>query len=162
MDDDSYADIFRHEMGHFSDAQSGRPSLSAEFAQAIDADFFWYDPATECGMKNLQGLLIDLKSSSAYYSHHYSDILSGVFKNNDVVISTWENNGDAFWGHKNEYWEGSKGPDHAVEREVFANLFAIYAENDIETVSFVEKTFPNTTFRFKSMIGGASFEAEGV
>jgi len=72
-----------------------------------------------------------------------------------MVRNTWEDNGDAFWGHKNEYWSGMKGPNHAVEREVFANLFAIYAENIPDTVSFVEQAFPNTTTRFKSMIGGA-------
>ena len=155
LDDDSYADIFRHEMGHFTDDQIGRPSLSEEFAQAIEADSYWYDPNTDSGSANLQRMLSDLQSSSAYYCHHYSDILSGVFRNNDMVRNAWEDNGDACWGHKDEYWNGSDGPAHAVEREVFANLFAIYAENDLDTVSFVEKAFPNTTTRFKSMIGGA-------
>lgn len=155
LDSDSYADIFRHEMGHFTDDQIGRPSLSEEFGQAIESDSYWYNPETENGRNNLEKMLSNLQSSSAYYCHHYSDILSGVFRNNDMVRNTWEDNGDAFWGHKNEYWNGIDGPNHAVEREVFANLFAIYAENDLDTVSFVEKAFPNTTTRFKTMIGGA-------
>lgn len=155
LDDDSYVDIFRHEMGHFTDDQIGRPSLSEEFTQAIEADFYWYDPQTDRGCENLQQMLLDVQSSPAYFCHHFSDILSGVFRNDNLVRNAWEDNGDAYWGHKGEYWNGTKGPDHAVEREVFANLFAIYAENDLDTVSFVEKAFPNTTILFKSMIGGA-------
>lgn len=155
MDDDSYSDVFRHEMGHFTDDQIGRPSLSEEFGQAIEADFYWYNPETEYGKKNMEQMLSDLPSSSAYHCQHFSDILSGVFRNDRMIIKTWEDNGDAYYGHRNEYWDGLAGPDHAVEREVFADLFAIYAENDADTVSYVEKIFPNTAIRFKRMIGGS-------
>lgn len=154
LDDESYADIFRHEIGHFIDSKIDHPSLSETFSQAIEADFLWYDYHTENGMNNLQKMLNDMQSSSAYYCHHYSDILSGVFHNHETIRNTWEENGDAYWEHSNEYWEGKDGPTHAIEREVFANLFAIYAENNHETVTFVEQSLPNTTKRFKTLIGG--------
>ena len=40
----------------------------------------------------------------------------------------------------------------AVEREIFANLFGIYSENNYAVVDFVEKYFPNTTTRFKKSL----------
>ena len=154
LDDDSYTEIFRHEMGHFIDDKIGASLYTDELEQAIEADYYWYNLNTKNGRANLQKMLGNMQSSSAYYCHYYSDILSGIFRNSDVVRNAWEDNGDAYWGHKSEYWNETEGPNNAVRREIFADLFAIYAENNQETVLFVERAFPNTTARFKMIIGG--------
>lgn len=158
LDDDSYADIFSHELGHFIDDFMGDVSLNNNFSRAIMADFIRYNPDTVSGVYNLEVMLNKVKFSSAYHCHHFSDILSGIFNNHEKIVSTWEQNGDAFWGHEDAYWASYDGPDYAVEREVFADLFAIYAQNEIDTVRFVESAFPKLTQAFIALIGGENYE----
>ncbi|MBQ4648475.1 MAG: hypothetical protein IJB76_04875 [Clostridia bacterium] len=153
-DNEEYAITFRHEYGHFADAQLGRPSMTENFNYALGADYEWYNPSNEEGSQNLNNLLEELENSSAFDSRYLSDILSGVFHNNTMIMDRYYQNGAAYYHHSNSYWDGLNGPEKAVEREVFANLFGIYAENDADVVGFVEKYFPNTTTRFKTIIGG--------
>lgn len=155
-DMEEYIMTFRHEYGHFADEQLGRPSLQENFDMAIQADFSWYDRNTDYGTKNLENLLTNLENSDAFDSRYFSDILSGVFHNDRVIREFYDRSGVAFYGHTNYYWLGLEGPEKAVQREVFANLFAIYTENDREIVSFVEKSFPNTIKEFRRALGGAN------
>ena len=155
-DTEEYVMTFRHEYGHFADEQLGRPSLQEDFRMAIQADFFWYDRNTDYGEKNLENLLIELEGSNTFDSRYFSDILSGIFHNDRFIRDIYDKNGVAFYGHTNYYWAGISGPEQAVEREVFADLFAIYTENDEEIVAFVENNFPNTTMQFKKIVGGAN------
>ena len=74
------------------------------------------------------------------------DILSAVFRNDTAVRKIYENNYQAFYGHDKWYWMEREG---SVQKEIFANLFAIYTENEPQSVSFVEKNFPNTVIRFR-------------
>ena len=64
------------------------------------------------------------------------------------MSTTYYNLGVAQYGHDDSYWSEIEGPKKAVEGEVFADLFAIYAENDHATVRFVEEWFPNITQSF--------------
>lgn len=152
-DTEEYVITFRHEYGHFIDEQLGRPSLKEEFGMAIQADFFWYNRNTDYGEKNLKKMLTELEKSETIDSRYFSDILSGIFHNDRVVREVYDENGVAFYGHTNYYWGGIEGPENAVEKEVFANLFAIYAENNGEIVSFVEKSFPNIVKQFRRTLG---------
>lgn len=69
------------------------------------------------------------------------------------LIETYENNGMSFYGHDNNtYWFAWAAEDKIVQRETFANLFAIFASGDNNSRAFVEKWFPNTTSRFKKEI----------
>lgn len=148
-DDEEYAITFRHEYGHFIDAQLGRPSLKENFSMAIQADFFWYDRNTLIGSENLQKMLKELEQEEIFDSRYFSDILSGMFHNDRIIRECYDRNGVAFYSHSNYYWAGLKGPQNAVEREIFANLVALYAENNEEIVNFFEKHFPNISKQFK-------------
>ena len=151
-DDEEYAITFRHEYGHFADAQLNRPSMDGIFTEAITADCDWYATTSDFGRDNLQTMLGELESSDALDSRYLSDMLSGMFHNDPIVIETYYRNGAAFYHHTDTYWDGITGPQMAVEREIFANLFGIYSENDEAVVSFVEKYFPNITARFKKAL----------
>ena len=154
IDVEEYAIIFRHEYGHFIDAQLNRPSMSELFYQAIIADSDWYDIETDMGRKNLDKMLSELKNSDVFDNRYISDILSGVFHNEKVIVDTYWENGVGYYHHTNNYWDEITGPEKAMQREVFANLFALYVENDSQVVSFMERYFPNSTKRFKITIGG--------
>ncbi len=145
---EEYAETFRHELGHFVDAQLGRPSLEENFEYAIEADMYWFNSSTNDGITNKKNMLLDLSSSEVIGNRYISGILSGLFLNDTVVRKTYYEAGASYYCHKNEYWFEITGPKKAVEREVFANLFAIYAENDKMTVKFIEKWFPNMAKRF--------------
>ena len=154
-DPEEYAITFRHEYGHFADAQLGRPSMNELFEQAITADFDWYNPESNIGKDNLCDMLSELEQNeSMLQSRYFSDILSGMLHNEGLVIDTYLDNNMGYYSHSNSYWDGITGPPKAKEREIFANLFAIYTENNSSVVDFVERFLPNTTSRFKSMIGG--------
>ncbi|MBO5036022.1 MAG: hypothetical protein J6D42_02970 [Clostridia bacterium] len=153
-DNEEYAITFRHEYGHFADAQLKRPSMDGIFTEAITADCDWYVTTYDYGQDNLQTMLGELESSDALDSRYLSDMLSGMFHNDPIIIETYYRNGAAFYHHTDTYWDGITGPQMAVEREIFANLFGIYSENDKAVVGFVEKYFPNTTARFKKSLEG--------
>lgn len=151
-DSEEYTITFRHEYGHFADAQLNRPSMDGIFTEAIDADCAWYITTSDFGHDNLQTMLVELESSEALDDRYLSDILSGMFHNDISIIDTYYRNGAAFYHHSDAYWDEITGPAMAVEREIFANLFGIYSENNYAVVDFVEKYFPNTTTRFKKSL----------
>ncbi|MCI6997025.1 MAG: hypothetical protein MR936_09600 [Eubacterium sp.] len=153
-DKEEYTITFRHEFGHFIDAKLGRPSMEDSFYQAIQADYAWYDRNIDYGIQNLEKLMSNLEESEAFECRYFSDILSGIFQNDSIIRETYEKNGIAFYHHTNSYWMGICGPAKAVQREIFADLFGIYAENNPKIVAFLEKSFPNTVKRFKESLGG--------
>ena len=152
-DDNEYAKTFRHEFGHFADDILGRISLSENFANAMEADRYWTNNSTPQGNKNFSKMIANLKKYDVMDNMYISDILSGVFFNDTKIIETYENNGMSFYGHDNNtYWFAWAAEDKIVQRETFANLFAIIASGDNNSRAFVEKWFPNTTSRFKKEI----------
>lgn len=153
-DDEEYAITFRHEYGHYIDSQLSRPSLCEEFIDAINADFGQCDPGSNYGLSNLNSMLMELKESDAINSRYLSDIFSGMFRNDQRVVNAYYDEGMPFYHHSNAYWDGIDGPPQAPAREIFANLFAVYTENDLATVNFAERFLPNTTARFKLLMGG--------
>lgn len=153
-DNEEYAITFCHEYGHYIDSQLSRPSLCDEFSDAINADFDQCNPESTYGLNNLNNMLDSLRDSDALNSRYLSDIFSGMFHNEQRIVDTYYDEGMPFYHHSNEYWDGIDGPPQAPAREIFANLFAIYTENDSETVRFVERYLPNTTARFNLLLGG--------
>ena len=143
-DDFEYIQTLRHELGHFVDANLSRPSLTENFQYAIEADAEWFN----MGLNDIDDLLQNL-SGVSLYSRYISDILSGLFNDNRDIIQHiagyYNSEGASFYGHAYSYWKGVSGPDNAVQREVFADLFAIYTENNTEIISFTEKWFPNAS-----------------
>lgn len=153
VDNDEYAEIFKHELGHFIDEKMGCPSCEENFGCAIWADIDWFISA-ESGVKTLGMMLGELSSSSAMDNRYLSDILSAMFHSTrrqwNAVMTTYDTLGVPVYGHEANYWTGKKRPENAVQLEVFADIFAIYVENDPETIRFVKKWFPNITNRFSS------------
>ena len=147
IDPEEYQITFQHEMGHFIDDAKDRISLGENFYFSIEADKDQYNRGSEFGMENFERLLTELSENEDIMSNRYvSDILSAVFRNDTAVRKIYENNYQAFYGHDNWYWMEREG---SVQKEIFANLFAIYTENNENSVNFVERNFPNIVSRFK-------------
>lgn len=154
-DDYEYAETWKHEVGHFIDHQMGWISHSEQFAIAKDSDKEQFKGET--GIKIVGDMLNELKNSPALDDRYMSDILSGLFYNEPRIRTaievTYERLGVAMYGHEDKYWSGVDGPKKAIEGEIFADLFAIYTENNPDTISFIEKWFPNITSDFKKELG---------
>ena len=150
-DDAEYVTTLRHEMGHFVDAQMKRPSVLQEFESAIQAD------KELLNKSSIDNLLDDVGAGNVIYSRYISDILSALTFNDSKIIDFYYSDGLPFYGHDILYWNGVQGPDNAVQKEIFANLFAIYAENNDNVVAFIGKWFPNTVCQFNSIIGKISY-----
>ena len=154
VDNYEYTEAWKHEIGHFVDHQMGWPSHGNQFENAIETDMESF--TKNVGRAKLCDMLEELESSDALDSRHVSDIFSGLFYDKSNIRITIEQTyyklGAAFYRHKNSYWNGTAGPQKAVEGEIFANLFAIYTENNQETVRFMEKWFPKITDGFKQIL----------
>lgn len=152
-DDNEYAKTFRHELGHFADDILGKVSLSENFAYAMEADREWTNHLSFQGNKNFSEMIDDLKKYDVMDNMYISDILSGFFLNDEKIIETYENCGMSFYGHDNNtYWFAWEKEEKIVQRETFANVFAILASGNNNSCAFIEKWFPNTTTRFKKEI----------
>lgn len=151
-DDYEYAETFKHEMGHFVDCWMGKPSFDDDFSNAIEADKSWF-LSESYGTSTFESMLEELKLSPAIDNRNLSDIYSAYLCDSPGLWKKAKNIyyslGVAVYGHDDSYWKEITGPAKAIEGEVFAELFAIYAENDAETVRFVEKWFPNVSRKFK-------------
>lgn len=152
-DDDDWGTTFRHEVGHHVDHMLDNTSITDNFQFAIKADYEWFDNCKEYGMLNRKAMLTELMQSEAAYSTYVSDILSGIFMNDTQIKNAYYEQGLCFYCHDLSYWNEITGPEYAVNREVFANMFAIYAENNADCVRFIQKWFPNITSRMKRVIG---------
>lgn len=147
-DNDEYAEVFRHEYGHFVDDKCGDVSNSPEFIDALEKDKtdFLFDTSRKDQMLN------DLFSCDAAYDRCVSDILSGFFENDPKIKQRYSDEFIGYWCHSNDYWSGVNGPLNAKGKETFANLFSIYStQNRQDSIAFLEKYFPTTTSSFKMM-----------
>lgn len=155
VDDDEYAETFKHELGHFVDDKMGCPSCLEEFSCAIQADLDRFI-SVSTGIGMLGDMLGELIESPALENRYLSDIFSAMFHEADAarqwnaVKTAYDALGVPIYGHEADYWTGRKGPENAVQLEVFADMFAILSENNSETVQFVEKWLPNTASRFRT------------
>ena len=154
VDNYEYIETWKHEIGHFVDHQMGWPSHETRFTNAIEMDMEGF--MKKEGREILGDMLEELENSEALDSRHVSDIFSGLFYDKIdiriIIEQTYYKLGAAFYRHKDSYWNGTAGPQKAVEGEIFANLFAIYTENNQEIVEFMEKWFPKITDRFKHIL----------
>lgn len=146
-DDAEYVITLRHEIGHFIDAKTKHSSGLRKFKSAIQADM------DSLNKSNINDMLNDVGFSNVIYSRYVSDILSALTNNDPRIVSYYYSYGMPFYGHDVLYWSGAKGPYKAVQKEVFANLFAIYAENNSNIVAFADKWFPNMVCQFNNIAG---------
>ena len=146
LDDGEYAEVFRHEYGHFADAKLGDLSTSDEFVNALNNDMLQFNG--EEGFEAKQQMLDDLASNGAIDDRCVSDILSGTFNNDYGIMDRYKQEGADYWNHSNDYWNA--GPAFARERETFANMFSVYSANGRnDSIAFLEKYYPSTTAQFK-------------
>lgn len=156
-DPEEYAETFRHEYGHFMDDMLGRVSMSANFGFALEADKYWLDNSKNEGTENFSAMLDDLSSTDAIHSRYISDILSGVFLNDTKIREIYNLQGLPFYGHDtNKYWLSWPAENKIVEKETFANLYALYLKGEKSDIAFVERWFPNVTKRLKTELEGVA------
>ena len=148
-DDDEYAEVFKHEFGHYIDHAHGWLSQSPAFVNAYRKDCENLDITTWDGAQSTNKMLTELMNGeSAKYDRCISDILSATYNNDPLIENRYFSEGLSYYQHDNSYW--ARGQNR--ENEVFANLFAIYSNNDIETIYFISKHFPNTDKAFKNLL----------
>lgn len=141
-DNNEYGTIFRHEYGHYIDDVIGNYSESAEYNQAFKMDKNNFYKNT-----NLKEMFHDLsENSSALKSGYVSDIISALTINNPEVLEFYKKSKTPYSYHD---WEKYMLPMQEMKSETFANLFAIYTENNSDIISFTEKWFPNITHEFQ-------------
>ena len=155
-DDDEYLDVYKHEYGHFIDHVNGWISQSDEFVKAYQQDCWHLNEKTWLGARNTDDMLIDLKKSNAKYDRSVSDILSATYNNNETIVKFYmeerliysRDKNIKFYGHENKYWK----QEFNRENEVFAQIFAIYSKNHTDSISFIQKYFPNTVNVFNNKL----------
>ncbi len=159
MNDYEYGIVFRHEYGHYIDDMIGNYSETHEYNQAFKMDKKIFNNATDEGNANIDDMLRDLSENiSVFESRYVSDILSAITENDTKIIKYYDKNEVEFFWHR---WEKYWFPFKHMKNETFANLFAIYTENNSDIVAFAEKWFPNLTEQFKISIN-KSIELNGV
>lgn len=150
VDDDEYAEILKHELGHFIDEKMGCPSCKEDFQFAMQADLEQFTSAST-GISALGEMLGELMESPVMENRYLSDIFSAMFygadtaRQRNAVVTAYNALGVPVYGHEINYWTGKNGSRNAAQLETFADMFAIFTENNSETVQFVKKWFPNIT-----------------
>ena len=148
-DDEEYAEVFGHEYGHFVDDKLGDISSTSEFRTAMQEDMQKFLGQEGTTLKSK--MLDDLASTDAIYDRAVSDILSGMFLNDEDIERRYMDEGVAYYSHSNEYWQN--GPDNAVGKEFFANAFRIYSDGTrSDSAEFIEKYFPNISAEVKDVL----------
>lgn len=150
-DNHEYGIVFRHEYGHYIDHILENCSESFDYKKSLKLDSNYFDNSNDEGISYRDKMLHDLlKNNSAFESRYVSDILSAITNNDTHVIEFYNKNNFDFYGHK---WLENYGfVEKTIQHDTFANLFAIYAENNSEIIKFAEKWFPNITQEFKNII----------
>lgn len=147
--DERYSEVLTHELGHYIDDFRGKLSGTEAFKTAIDLDMEKFR-GLEGNIKKEQ-MLKELAESGVIESNLTSDILSGAFHNDARIYSFYcETTYEKPAVHENLYWDEVEGPKNAVQKETFANLFAVYSGKGVQgEIGFLEKYFPETTACFK-------------
>lgn len=145
MNNAEYADVLKHEMGHFIDHMMGTRSDSAAFLQAMEKECGKYDTSTASGNLNMKEMLDDLFNTGACYDRNVTDILSALFRNHPTIQTRFDKECVtgyvAYYMHSNDYWDACDENGQSYNKrskEVFANLFAIVTDNYRISVNFVE------------------------
>lgn len=121
----------RHEVGHALDYKNKNISCNGELTNALEKD--------KQNIFEHKNEILKMLGNKRYKEYaELSDIFSGVTQN--------QIRGRFY--HENEYWER----ENTLEKETFANLFAIAGENDIEYLQIVNKYLPNTLKAFDGLI----------
>ena len=147
-----YAEVLQHETMHFLDHSRGWESGTPAFLEAIAADKSSYDLETPEGKKRFHDMLDDSFSTGAAYDRSVSDILSGVFLNDETLAKRYSEEGVARYRHGNDYWTDPRR-ENPVGREVYANCGAIQSAQHRISVNFIERWFPSIDTTFKNMYG---------
>jgi len=149
-DNDEYADVFKHELGHYMDDKLGWPSEDPDFINSVASDVMKYDKKDPSGMVNRDNMLDDLFSNEdAAYDRGVSDILSGMFRNDPDIVERYNSEFVDYYHHSDQYWDYKNNR----ENEIFANMFNIYSTNNENVVKFVENHFPDTSSQFRRIFG---------
>ncbi len=119
-----------HEIGHAVDYNNKWLSSSKEFINAIEVD-------KTIILKNADKYVKLIKNNKNYAG--LSDIIGGMTGNK--VVGRYK--------HKKSYW---KQPNK-LQRETFAQLFAMAGEDDFEQLEVIQKYLPNTFKAFDKLIG---------
>ena len=77
--------------------------------------------------------------------------------NDTEIMKVYAEEEMPFYGHSTEYWLSREADEKIIEKEVFANLYAIYLKGDTADIIFAERWFPNITGRFLSELTGAAY-----
>lgn len=158
MTDAEYADVIQHELGHFIDDILGRPSTEASFLQAFSNTASRYSADTLDGRRLLNDMLDDAFSTGAAYDRNITDIISALTMNNPIVINRFDNEGVAYYRHREAYWKRRKADGTSAgmrEKDSFANVFAIETANYRISLNFVERWFPELSVALRHSVGGA-------
>ena len=121
----------RHEVGHAIDYKYNRISCKGELSTALEIDKINI-------LKNKENIMKELKSKEYLEYAELSDIIGGL-TNNEI---------SGRYKHSNNYW---KRPN-ALEKETFADLFAIAGGNDIKYLQIINRYLPNTLKAFDNLI----------
>lgn len=134
-DDDEYAEVFSHELGHYLDEQQGWYSQRAEYIDAVNADAL-----SSMEEQRRQEMLDELFAGDVCYNRHVSDILSSMGMNNSAVVERYWDEGVPYYQHSTEYlcYKNRR------QNEIYANMMVCRAENNEETLEFLKKYFPHT------------------
>lgn len=134
-DDDEYAEVFPHELGHYLDEQQGWYSQRAEYIDAVNSDAL-----NSMEDQRRQEMLDELFAGDVCYNRHVSDILSSMGMNNADVVKRYWDEGVPYYQHSTEYlcYKNRR------QNEIYANMMACRAENNQETLDFLKKYFPHT------------------
>lgn len=157
MTDAEYADVIQHELGHFIDDILGRPSTKATFSQAFSYTASRYNADTIEGRILLNDMLDDAFSTGAAYDRNVTDIISALTMNNPIVVGRFDDEGVAYYRHKDAYWKRRKADGTTAgmrEKDSFANVFAIETANYRISTNFVERWFPELPVALRQSVGG--------
>lgn len=141
-----YEHVFFHEMGHLVDARNvpqGSSScwhLSEAMAEVIEAD-----------RKTFTGRLTAAKEAKLRTLRDAVAPASKWFKDpevSDIICSMTNGKVSGYWGHSESYLK-KMGYRNT---EVFANMFALKAQNKTEAFEFVRSLFPATARAFEQVL----------
>ncbi|MCI8760428.1 MAG: hypothetical protein HFJ34_04835 [Clostridia bacterium] len=121
----------RHEIGHAIDYKYDYISCKGEILTALEID-------KQNLLKHQEKLKQTLKSKEYREYAELSDIIGGL-TNNQIRGKYY---------HRDSYWK----KENALEKETFANLFAITGKNDKEYLQIVKQYLPNTLKVFEELI----------